>query len=82
MCVSVAAVHDAEHRMCVCGCQVRLEHLRCDVSHLIMDTCFRLSLPCARECVCVTRARGGVCVRVTGRRQRAGSAVDDSERDL
>lgn len=48
---SVAVVHDANITSvyvctCVRGCQVRLQHLRCDVSHLIMDTCFLLSPPC------------------------------------
>lgn len=33
-------------RTCVRGCQVRLQRLRCDVSHLIMDTCFLPSPQC------------------------------------
>lgn len=33
--------------MCVCDCQVRLEHLCCDVSHLIMAPRFLLSPLCA-----------------------------------
>lgn len=33
--------------LCVRGCQVGLQHLHCDVSHLITDTRFLLPLPCA-----------------------------------
>lgn len=50
--------------MCVRGCQVRLQHLCCDVSHLITDTCSLLS-PLHTANICVMHAWVWVCDRQT-----------------